>query len=77
MIFHLCIPLNFSQGAKISMSNFCWFDLSWWLIGIESACNTGDSGSILSLKDYPEKEITTHSSILIWGIPWTEKPCRL
>ena len=26
---------------------------------------------------YPlEKEIATHSSILAWGIPWTEKPGR-
>ena len=25
-------------------------------------------------KDSPEKEIATHSSILVWRIPWTEKP---
>ena len=25
-------------------------------------------------KDYLEKEMTTHSSILAWEIPWTEKP---
>ena len=24
-----------------------------------------------------EKEMTTHSSILAWEIPWTEKPGRL
>ena len=24
-----------------------------------------------------EKEITTHSSILAWEIPWTEEPSRL
>ena len=24
-----------------------------------------------------EKEMTTHSSILAWRIPWTEEPCRL
>ena len=24
-----------------------------------------------------EKEIATHSSVLSWRIPWTEKPCRL
>ena len=46
MIVHLCIPLTFSQGAKISVSNFCCFGLPWWLSGIESTCNTGDSGSI-------------------------------
>ena len=33
---------------------------------------------VLSLggKDPLEKEIATHSSILAWGIPWTEKPGR-
>ena len=25
---------------------------------------------------YMEKEMTTHSSILVWKIPWTEKPGR-
>ena len=25
-------------------------------------------------KDPPEKEMATHSSILAWEIPWTEKP---
>ena len=24
-----------------------------------------------------EKEMATHSSTLIWKIPWTEDPCRL
>ena len=24
-----------------------------------------------------EKGMTTHSSILTWGIPWAEEPCRL
>ena len=28
----------------------------------------------LGRKDYLEKEITTHSSILAWRIPWTEEP---
>ena len=26
---------------------------------------------------YTEKEISTHSSILAWRIPWTEEPGRL
>ena len=26
---------------------------------------------------YLEKEMTTHSSILAWEIPWTEEPGRL
>ena len=28
----------------------------------------------LALEDPLEKEIATHSSILAWEIPWTEKP---
>ena len=28
-------------------------------------------------EDLLEKEIVTHSSILAWKIPWTEKPGRL
>ena len=31
----------------------------------------------LGWKDPLEKEMTTHSSILAWEIPWTEKPGRL
>ena len=29
---------------------------------------------ILGLEDPLEKEMTTHSSILVWKIPWTEEP---
>ena len=42
--------------------------------GKESACNVGDTGSIPGWEDPLEKEMTTHSSILAWRIPWTEKP---
>ena len=31
----------------------------------------------LGWKDSVEKEMTTHSSILAWRIPWTEEPSRL
>ena len=52
----------------------------------ESTCNAGDPDSIpgsgRSLGEgngYPlqyslEKEMAKHSSILTWGIPWTEEP---
>ena len=41
----------------------------------ESACNAGDLGLIPgSGKDPLEKEMSTHSSILAWEIPWTEEP---
>ena len=31
----------------------------------------------LSQEDPLEKGVATHSSILAWGIPWTETPGRL
>ena len=31
----------------------------------------------LGWEDLLEKEMATHSSILAWEIPWTEKPARL
>ena len=31
----------------------------------------------LGQEDLLEKEMATHSSILAWKTPWTEKPCGL
>ena len=31
----------------------------------------------LGWEDPPEKEMATHSNILAWEIPWTEKPDAL
>ena len=31
----------------------------------------------LGQEDPVEEEMTTHSSIIAWKIPWTEKPGRL
>jgi len=31
----------------------------------------------LGWEELPEKEIATHSSILAWEIPWTQKPLGL
>ena len=36
-----------------------------------------DVGSIPGLRRSPEESMATHSSILAWGIPWTEKLGRL
>ena len=35
--------------------------------------NAGDVGFIPGSEDLLEKEMTTHSSILAWEIPWTEE----
>ena len=42
--------------------------------GKESACNTGDPGSIPGLGRSSLKGMATHSSVLAWRIPWTEEP---
>ena len=36
--------------------------------------NAGDMGLIPGLERSPGEGMTTHSSILAWRIPWTEKP---
>ena len=41
--------------------------------GKESACNAEDTHLILGWEDTLEKGMATHSSILAWGIPWTEE----
>ena len=39
--------------------------------------NTGDTGLIPGLGRPPGEGNGTHSSILVWEIPWTEEPGRL
>ena len=42
--------------------------------GKESACDTGDLGSIPGLGRSPGEGMATHSNILAWRIPWTKEP---
>ena len=42
--------------------------------GKEFACNAGDPVQSLGQEDPLEKRMASHSSILAWRIPWTEKP---
>ena len=42
-----------------------------------SAYNSGDWVQSLGWEDLLEKEMTAHSSILTWKIPWVEEPGRL
>ena len=46
-------------------------------VGKASAHNAGDLGSVPDEEGPLEKEIVTHSSILVWRIPWTEECGRL
>ena len=48
--------------------------------GKGSACSAGDPGLILGFdprEDPLEKEMVTHSSILVWRVLWTAEPGRL
>ena len=44
--------------------------------GEESGCNAENLSSIPGREDPLEKGTATHSSMLAWGIPWTEEPGR-
>ena len=46
------------------------FHFPWWLSGKKSTCSAGEVQS-LGQEDPLKKEMTTHSSILAWEIPWT------
>ena len=48
--------------------------LLWWLSGKESACIQEMWVQSLGPEDPLEKEMETHSSILVWEIPWAEEP---
>ena len=46
-----------------------------WLSSKESACNAGPTwAQSLGQEDPLEEDVSTHSSILAWRIPWTEEP---
>ena len=45
--------------------------------GKESACNSGDWVQSLGQEEPLEEGMATHSSILAWRIPWTEKASGL
>ena len=59
---------------------FCWFVVisNKQLLGITSLQGQLQVWCLKpSVKELLEKEMTTHSSVLAWSIPWTEEPGRL
>ena len=40
----------------------------------QSACNTGDLGSVLGWEDTLEEGVAIHSSIVAREVSWTEEP---
>ena len=53
----MCVYMDFPGGSD----------------GKKSACNVGGLGSIPGSGRSPVEEMATHSSILVWRIPWTEE----
>ena len=51
----------------------------WWLSGKECTCQSMQERRVQSLGrgDLLEKEMSTHSSVLAWRIPWKEESGRL
>ena len=47
--------------------------LPWGLSGKESACQSGDIGSVPGVGRYLEREMATHSGVLAWEIPRREE----
>ena len=44
---------------------------------VKNHLRTGDGVQSLGQEVSLEKEMATHSSILVWKIPWTEEPVGL
>ena len=69
-------PELFDQSMLFrNMSCFLDRSLPWWLRWWRVCLQCGRPGSNPLVGKIPlEKEMATHSSILAWKIPWTEKP---
>ena len=80
----MCIICYYEYMARSTptRSQFLWIrQNSCFPLGVPGGsvvknqpANTGDTGSIPGSGRSPGKEITTHSSVLAWEIPWTEEP---
>ena len=72
LLYHLYIILQkFLKNMNLFLHNYM---LPRWLTSKESAYSAGDAGLIPGSEDPLEEEMATHSSILVWKIPWTEEP---
>ena len=65
-------PREVTCSLRFRLTPISNLDETGGLDGKESACNTGDPGSIPGSGRSPG--VRSHSSILAWRIPWTEEP---
>ena len=69
-----CLPMIIFLSCFLNILKMMW---SGGSDGKEPACNAGDLGLIPGSGRFPGEGKATHSSILAWRIPWTEKTGRL
>ena len=75
LLFYLSPWSTYHNGDTVSQWIFeIIMGLPRGLSGKESTCNAGDMGLIPASGRSLGEEMATHSSILAWEIPWTEKP---
>ena len=67
---NMCLSLIYFTSITFS-------GLLWSLSSKESTCNAIDSALIPESGKSPREGMTTHSSTLVWEIPWEEEPGRL
>ena len=75
----MVIPTETKIVAYNQTTNFFWPHHTAGFLGGSVVKNlpenAGDVGSILGWEGRSvEKEMTTHSSVFAWRIPWTEEP---
>ena len=71
-----CTHFKFEEFFDKCVICECW--LPRWHSGKESTCQLQATWVwSLGWEDPLEEEIATHSSILVWRIPWTEEPGSL
>ena len=70
----LSVPVVLAYLLNLLLLRLRLMDFTGGSDGKESACNAGDPGSILGSGRPLEKEMATHSSILVWRVLWTEEP---
>ena len=82
MLYQFCIPYSLAFSLpkmpppRLILNLLKSLKVIWGILGgldgQASACNVGDWVQSLGCEDPPEKGKATHSSVLVWRIPWTK-----
>ena len=70
-----CSPWGSKESDMTEWLNWIplFLGLPWWLSSKEAACQAADVGLSPEWGWSLEKEMSTHSSVLSWEIPWTDE----